>query len=234
MWERLLHFYCSLQFRQTRSTRFGVGFSVDCWVVGRIRFGIGIRVGLPANVELERRLSSCINSRMLFQSPVESTPMSHCFHQCIDKFCPELFWLCLHASKFVEVGDALLAGKFGQIFGDGQSQMMLSLRPTTVNSAFVFFFCFALRSCHTHDSNVSWWSELIPCWIEFHRLFHTITSKGRGNVTCSLVVANLSRESFCNLIGTARTQPPEVHGLTPQCYQALFPVRGWEPGNEAT
>ena len=34
-------------------------------------------------------------------------------------------------------------------------------------------------------------------------------------------VANLSCESFCNLIGTARTQPPEAHGLTP-------PIGHWD------
>ena len=41
------------------------------------------------------------------------------------------------------------------------------------------------------------------------------------------LVSHASREShihvisFCNLIGSALAEPPEVNGLNPQCYQAL-------------
>ena len=83
----------------------------------------------------------------------------HCMH-----------WLCWHASKFVEVGEYLLAGKFGQILlRDGQSRKMRQSLSDSVPQAndceqcFPFFL--ALRPCHTHDSNVSRWSEPIPCWI---------------------------------------------------------------------
>ena len=61
----------------------------------------------------------------------------HCMH-----------WLCWHASKFVEVGEYLLAGKFGQILlRDGQSRKMRQSLSDSVPQAndceqyFSLFFC---------------------------------------------------------------------------------------------
>ena len=97
-----------------------------------------------------------------------------------------MHWLCWHVSKFFEFGEDLLAGKFGQIFlvkvnpeRCNNRSAILSLRPTTVNSFFCFFFFFALRSCHTHDSNVR------PSWYfaGFHR--YNARSHRRGMAMCS-------------------------------------------------
>ena len=39
--------------------------------------------------------------------------------------------------------------------------------------------------------------------------------------------------SFCNLIGGALSEPPEVNGLTPPMLPGSFAERGNEPGDEA-
>jgi len=148
-----------------------------------------------------------------------------------------MHWLCWHASKFVEVGEYLLAGKFGQIFlRDSQCWKMRQLLSDSVphvndcEQRFPVFCSTALprtrQQCFTVVRADTLLDSTVITAFSHDRL------KGCGNVawSCSKFVTWIILQSDWYRQNPAARNP---WFDPPPMLPGSLSCSGWEPRNEA-